>query len=37
VKICGLDASGTGHVPVEGSCEYGNELLDSMKGLEFLD
>lgn len=22
---CGLDSTGSGHVPVEGSCEHGNE------------
>jgi hypothetical protein len=33
---CGLDASGSGLGPLAGSCEHGNEPLDSMKGRNFL-
>jgi hypothetical protein len=32
---CGLDASGSGLVPVEGSSEHDNEPLDSVTGREF--
>jgi hypothetical protein len=31
------DASGSGYGPVEGSCEHGNKLSDSIKGGKFLD
>jgi hypothetical protein len=34
---CGLDASGSGQGPVEGSSEHGNETSDSIKGGEFFD
>ena len=33
----GLDRGGSGKGQVAGSCEYGNEPLDSMKCWEFLD
>jgi hypothetical protein len=33
----GLDSSGSVQGPVEGSCEYGDELPGSIKGGEFLD
>jgi hypothetical protein len=34
---CGLDSSGSGHGPVAGSCEHGNEPSGSIiKGGEFL-
>jgi hypothetical protein len=32
----GMDASGSGHRPVAGSCEYGNEPSSFIKGEEFL-
>lgn len=32
-----LDSSGSGQEPVEGCCEYGNELSYSIKCLEFLN
>jgi hypothetical protein len=35
--VCGLDASGSGQGPVAGSCENGNELSGSLKGVEFFD
>jgi hypothetical protein len=37
VGWCGLDSSGSGHGPMVGSCEHGNELPSSIKGGEFLD
>jgi hypothetical protein len=37
VGRCGLDSSGSGQVPVAGSCEHCNESSDSIKGGEFLD
>jgi hypothetical protein len=37
VGRCGLDASGSAWKPVGGSCEHGNEPLNSIKGKEFLD
>jgi len=37
VGKCGLDASGLGEGSVVGSCEHGNEPLDSIKGWKFLD
>jgi hypothetical protein len=37
VERCGLDASGSGQVPVAGFCEHGNEPSGSIKGEEFLD
>jgi hypothetical protein len=36
VGSCGLGTS-SGHGPVAGSCEYGNEPSGSVKGREFLD
>jgi hypothetical protein len=36
VGICGLDLSGSGQEQMEGSCEYGNEPMGSIKGEEFL-
>jgi hypothetical protein len=30
VRKCGIDASGSGWGPVAGSCEHGNEPLDSI-------
>jgi len=30
VANCGLDLSGSGHEPVEGPCEHGNEPLGSV-------
>jgi len=33
----GLDSSGSGQVPLAGSCEHGNELPGSMKGGGFID
>jgi hypothetical protein len=33
----GLDQSGSGLGPVEGSCEYGNEPLGSIKCWEVLE
>jgi hypothetical protein len=37
VGRCGRDSSGSGQGPMEGSCEHGNEISDSIKGREFLD
>jgi hypothetical protein len=37
VKKYGLDASGSGKVPVAGSCALGNETMVSLKGRKFLD
>jgi hypothetical protein len=34
---CGLVSPGSRQVPPAGSCEYGNELSDSMQGREFVD
>jgi hypothetical protein len=36
VGNCVLDASGSGHGSVSGSCEHGNEPSGSIKGGEFL-
>jgi hypothetical protein len=33
---CGLDSSGSGYGPTEGSCENGNEHLGSIKGGKLL-
>jgi len=33
---CGMDASDSGQGPMAGSCEYGNELLGSIKPGNFL-
>jgi hypothetical protein len=33
---CGVDLSGSGQGLVAGSCEHGNECLDSIKDGEFL-
>jgi len=33
--ICGLESYDSQYRPVGGSCEHGNELLDSVKGREF--
>jgi hypothetical protein len=35
--MCGLDAAGSGWLPVAGSCEHGNKHSDSIKGGEFVD
>jgi hypothetical protein len=32
VDRCGLDSYGSGQGPVAGSCEHGNEPLESIKG-----
>jgi len=32
-----VDSFGSGHGPVAGSCEHGNEPSDSIKGGEFID
>jgi hypothetical protein len=37
LKEIGLDLSGSGLGPVEGSCEHGNEPLDSIKCWEVLE
>jgi hypothetical protein len=37
VGSCGLDSSGPGQGPATSSCHYGNEILGSVKGGEFLD
>jgi hypothetical protein len=37
VGRCGLNTSGSGYGPVMDPCEYGNEILDSIEGREFLD
>jgi len=37
VRNRGLNASGLGYGPVAGPCEYGNELLGSIRGEKFLD
>jgi hypothetical protein len=37
VGRCGLDSSGSGKGPVEGSCEHSNEPLGSIKYGEFTD
>jgi hypothetical protein len=34
---CGLDLAVSGYGQVAGTCECGNELLDSIKSMEFLD
>jgi len=34
---CGLDASGSEQGPVADPCQRSNELLGSIKGVEFLD
>jgi hypothetical protein len=34
---CGLGLPGSGQGPVVGSCECGNEILDSIKSKEFLN
>jgi hypothetical protein len=34
---CGLDSSGSGQGPVEGSCEHDNERLGSIKSEKFLE
>jgi hypothetical protein len=35
--MSGQDAFGSGHGPVAGSCEHGDEPSDSIQGGEFLD
>jgi hypothetical protein len=35
--LWGLDGAGSGQGQVAGTCEYGNELLGSIKCGEFLD
>jgi hypothetical protein len=37
VENCGLDVSGSGQGPMEGSCEHLNERPGSIKGGKFLD
>jgi hypothetical protein len=37
VGCCGLDRSGSGYGPVEGSCEHGNEPSGSIKCWEVLE
>jgi hypothetical protein len=37
VRRHGLEPSGSGHGPVAGSCEHGNQLSGSIQGGEFLD
>jgi hypothetical protein len=37
VGRCRLDSSGSGHGPLTGSREHGDEPLGSIKGGEFLD
>jgi hypothetical protein len=32
-----MDSGGSGQGPVEGFCEHGNELSDSIKGVKFID
>jgi hypothetical protein len=32
LRSCGVDACGSGQVPVAGCCEHGNEHSDSIKG-----
>jgi hypothetical protein len=34
---CGLDASDSGQRPTVGSCEDGNELMGSIKCMEFAE
>jgi hypothetical protein len=34
---CGLDSSGSRYRPEAGSCEHGNECLDSINDREFLE
>jgi len=37
VRICELNSSGSGEVPVTGPCEHGKEPSGSVKGGEFVD
>jgi hypothetical protein len=37
IERCGLDSSGSGYKPVEGSSEHCNEPSGSIKGGEFLE
>jgi hypothetical protein len=37
IRECGLDSSGSGQKPVEGSYEYGNESSGYIKDGEFLE
>jgi hypothetical protein len=37
VLECGLGSFGSREGPVVGSCELSNEILGSIKGMEFLD
>jgi hypothetical protein len=37
VRMCELDASGSGQGPAAGCCEHGNEPMGSIKGSGFLD
>jgi hypothetical protein len=36
METCGMDSSGSGYGALAGSCEHGNESLESIKYWQFL-